>query len=240
MTSHNGMEPRHRSVLITGAAGEIGHGLVKGLRTHDDIRIVATDLKELPDATHSLCDDVHVGDVCDVGLMQQLIAMHEVTEIYHLAALLSTRAEHVPEIAHEVNVGGTFNLLRLAASHSASHGIDVKFILPSTIAIYGLDGPEAKREAGRVREGEFNLPKTMYGANKLYCDISALLRPPLPTSGRRSWFSPHDFRSPRLPGVIAAETKPSEGTSFVPEMIHAAASGTHTTASSVRTPVFHG
>ena len=220
-------EHRHRSVLITGAAGEIGHGLVKGLRTHDDIRIVATDLKELPEATHDLCDDVHVGDVCDVGLMQQLIAMHEVTEIYHLAALLSTRAEHVPEVAHEVNVGGTFNLLKLAASHSASHGMDVKFILPSTIAIYGLDGPEAKREAGRLREGEFNLPKTMYGANKLYCEHL----------GR--YYARHyrrladdrgsariDFRSLRLPGVIAAETKPSGGTSdFVPEMIHSAASG---------------
>jgi threonine 3-dehydrogenase len=227
MPSNATSEPRRRSVLITGAAGEIGHGLVKGLRTHDDIRIVATDLKELPEATHGLCDDVHVGDVCDVGLMQQLIAMHEVTEIYHLAALLSTRAEHVPEVAHEVNVGGTFNLLRLAASHSASHGTDVKFILPSTIAIYGLDGPEAKREAGRVREGEFNLPKTMYGANKLYCEHL----------GR--YYARHyrrladdrgsariDFRSLRLPGVIAAETKPSGGTSdYVPEMIHAAASG---------------
>jgi nucleoside-diphosphate-sugar epimerase len=37
---------------------------------------------------------------------------------------------------------------------------------------------------------------------------------------------PIDFRCLRLPGVIAAETKPTGGTSdFVPEMIHAAASG---------------
>ena len=46
-----------------------------------------------------------------------LLAMYEMTEIYHLAALLSTRAEFTPETAHEVNVGGTINLLRLAAEH---------------------------------------------------------------------------------------------------------------------------
>lgn len=221
------MDPSKRTVLLTGAAGEIGHGLVHGLRSHDDIRIIATDLKEIPEETRSLCDEVHVGDVCDEGLMQQLIAMHEVTDIYHLAALLSTRAEHVPEMAHEVNVGGTWNLLKLAAAHSASHGEAVRFVLPSTIAIYGLDGPEHKQRVGKVVEGEFNLPKTMYGANKLYCEHL----------GR--YYSRHyrrladdrgsariDFRSLRLPGVIAAETRPSGGTSdYVPEMIHAAATG---------------
>lgn len=221
------IEPKKRTVLLTGAAGEIGHGLVHGLRTHDDIRIIATDLKEIPEGTRSLCDEVHVGDVCDEGLMQQLIAMHEVTDIYHLAALLSTRAEHVPEIAHEVNVGGTWNLLKLAAAHSASHGSPVRFVLPSTIAVYGLDGPEHKDREGAVDEDACNLPTTMYGANKLYCEHL----------GR--YYSRHyrqladdrgaamvDFRSLRLPGVIAAETKPTGGTSdFVPEMIHAAATG---------------
>ncbi len=220
-------EAKRRTVLLTGAAGEIGHGLVHGLRTHDDIRIIATDLKEIPEGTRSLCDEVHVGDVCDEGLMQQLIAMHEVTDIYHLAALLSTRAEHVPEIAHEVNVGGTWNLLKLAAAHSASHGRSVRFVLPSTIAMYGMDGAEHKERAGAVSEDDCNLPTTMYGANKLYCEHL----------GR--YYSNHyrrladdrgaaliDFRSLRLPGVIAAETKPTGGTSdFVPEMIHAAASG---------------
>lgn len=220
-------EPGSRSVLITGAAGEIGYGLVTGLRTHDDIRIVATDLKELPEATSDLCDEVHVGDVCDAGLMQQLITMHEVTEIYHLAALLSTRAEHVPEMAHEVNVGGTFNLLRIAASHSASHGQVVRFILPSSIAVYGFGSAAQKRDAGRVREGEHNLPSTMYGANKLYCEhLGRYYARHYRRLAEDRGSARIDFRCLRLPGVIAAETKPTGGTSdFVPEMIHAAASG---------------
>ena len=222
------MNPGHkRSILITGAAGEIGHGLVKGLRTHDDTFIVATDLKELPEETRCLCDEVHVGDICDMGLMEQLIAMHEVTDIYHLAALLSSRAEHVPEIAHSVNVGGTYNLLSLSASHAASWGRPVRFIFPSSIAIYGMPDVQSKAEAGALREGEYNLPKTMYGCNKLYGEnlgryYARYYRRLAEDRGRARI----DFRSLRLPGVIATETKPTGGTSdYVPQMIHAAATG---------------
>ena len=39
---------------------------------------------------------------------------YEFETIYHLAALLSTRAELSPQSAHDVNVGGTMNLLNLA------------------------------------------------------------------------------------------------------------------------------
>jgi len=221
-------EPGTKSVLITGAAGEIGQGLIRGLRVHDDIRIVATDLKELPEETHGLCDEVHVGDVCDVGLMQQLITMHEVTEIYHLAALLSSRAEYVPEVAHEVNVGGTFNLLKLSASHSASWGRPVKFILPSTIAVYGMNNLDQKQSVGAVAEGDCNDPRTMYGCNKLYCELlGRYYSRHYRSLGEDRGTTMIDFRCLRLPGIIAAETKPTGGTSdYVPGMLHAAASGT--------------
>ncbi len=228
MDIHEKQEPGTKSVLITGAAGEIGQGLIRGLRVHDDIRIVATDLKELPEETHGLCDEVHVGDVCDVGLMQQLITMHEVTEIYHLAALLSSRAEYVPEVAHEVNVGGTFNLLKLSASHSASWGRPVKFILPSTIAVYGMNNLDQKQSVGAVAEGDCNDPRTMYGCNKLYCELlGRYYSRHYRSLGEDRGTTMIDFRCLRLPGIIAAETKPTGGTSdYVPGMLHAAASGT--------------
>ena len=38
---------------------------------------------------------------------------NEFDTIYHLAALLSTRAEFSPQSAHDVNVCGTINLLNL-------------------------------------------------------------------------------------------------------------------------------
>ena len=56
---------------------------------------------------------------------------YEIHTIFHLAALLSTRAEFTPEAAHEVNVRGTLNLLKLATEESRWHGKRVKFLFPS-------------------------------------------------------------------------------------------------------------
>lgn len=215
-----------RSVLVTGAAGEIGHGLIKSLRS-DDLSIVAMDLREVPAETRSLCDAVHVGDVCDKDFLEHVMTMHETNEIYHLAALLSSRAEHVPETAHDVNVQGTFHLLRLAARLSESWGSRVKFIFPSTIAVYGVRTLDVKMSDGALRENQHLSPITMYGANKLYCESLGRYYTRhyrQVAKGRPEYLL--DFRCLRLPGVIAADTRPSGGTSdYVPEMLHAAANG---------------
>ena len=63
------------------------------------------------------------------------LAHYEITAIYHMAALLSTRAEFSPVIAHEVNVDGTLNLLDLAMEQAESQGKTVQFFFPSSIAI---------------------------------------------------------------------------------------------------------
>jgi nucleoside-diphosphate-sugar epimerase len=147
--------------------------------------------------------------------------------VYHLAALLSTRAEFTPVTAHQVNVEGTLHLLEFAQREAESHGRPVLFLYPSSIAAYGLPDLVIKRHAGRVREDDYNTPTTMYGCNKLYCEqlgrYYARFYKQLaaePQSGRV------DFRSVRFPGLISAETVPSGGTSdYAPEMIHAAAKG---------------
>ncbi|MCH2153143.1 MAG: NAD-dependent epimerase/dehydratase family protein [Phycisphaerales bacterium] len=215
-----------RSILVTGAAGEIGHGLISLLR-HDDVSIVAMDLRDVPEETRSMCDEVHLGDVCDKNFLEHVMTMHETNEIYHLAALLSSRAEHVPETAHDVNVQGTYHLLRLSARLSESWGQRVKFIFPSTIAVYGIGSVEEKMAAGALVEGEHLSPITMYGANKLYCESLGRYYGRYYRQVSKS--RPEclvDFRCLRLPGVIAADTRPSGGTSdYVPEMLHAAAQG---------------
>lgn len=218
---------RSAAILITGAGGEVGHGLIAALHAAGGAPVVAIDIRELPRAQRDLCQDTFVGDICDTSLLERLLAMYEITEIYHLAALLSTRGEFTPETAHEVNVNGTLNLLRLAAEQARSHGQRVKFIFPSSIAVYGMPNLDSKRKAGAVREAEFCTPITMYGCNKLYCEHL----------GR--YYAHHyrllaqdrvpqilDFRAIRFPGLISAETLPSGGTSdYGPEMLHAAAAG---------------
>jgi nucleoside-diphosphate-sugar epimerase len=189
--------------------------------------VVAIDVRKLEHDLRDRCLETYVGDICDQTLLERLLAMYEITEIYHLAALLSTRAEFTPETAHEVNVGGTINLLRLAAEQRRSHGERVKFILPSSIAAHGMPDLDTKDRAGKVMEDEYCQPITMYGCNKLYCE----------NLGR--YYARHyrqlaqdriehsiDFRCLRYPGLISADTLPSGGTSdFAPEMIHAAAEG---------------
>lgn len=220
---------RNDAILITGANGEVGHGLIRALHARGDAQIIAIDIREIDSHLKPMVTDAFVGDICDTFLLARLLSMYRITRIFHLAAMLSTRAEYAPETAHDVNVTGTMNLLRLASEQARSHGETVRFIYPSSIAVYGLRTIERKREAGAVEEGRYNSPTTMYGCNKLYGEHL----------GR--YYSNHyrqlsqdrstdalDFRCLRYPGLISAETLPTGGTSdFGPEMLHAAAAGRH-------------
>ena len=66
-----------------------------------------------------------------------MLAEFEIDRMYHLAALLSTRAEFTPTSAHDVNVEGTLNLLEFAQRQGESHGRTVVFVYPSSIAATG-------------------------------------------------------------------------------------------------------
>ncbi|MGB8252441.1 MAG: NAD-dependent epimerase/dehydratase family protein, partial [Anaerolineaceae bacterium] len=130
-----------------------------------------------------------------------------------------------PEAGHRVNVEGTLNLLRLAVEQSQWQGKSVKFIYPSSIAVYGLPSIAMKEKAGKVREDEYCFPITMYGCNKLYCEhlgryYSAHYRQLAADQIKHTI----DFRAIRFPGLISAETIPTGGTSdYGPEMLHQAA-----------------
>ncbi len=166
------------------------------------------------------------GDILDESLLARLISEYEFESIIHLAALLSTRAEFTPNQAHKVNVEGTRGLLQLAAEQSEWRGKPVKFIFPSSIAVYGLPDLETKTQYARVREWEWNTPRTMYGANKLYCEMLGIYFSEFYRQLAAEQPVMLDFRAIRFPGLISAFTVPSGGTSdYGPEMLHAAAKG---------------
>ncbi len=217
---------RTASILITGAGGEIGHGLISRLAGHSR-PIVTIDVAPLDPPLARMVRREFTGSILDAGLLERVLAEFDIDFIVHLAALLSTRSEFTPVTAHHVNVEGTLNLLEFAQKEGESHGRPVVFLYPSSIAAYGIPNLAMKAKAGKVREDEFNAPTTMYGCNKLYCEqlgryyarhykqLAAEVH-----SGRV------DFRAVRFPGLISAETVPSGGTSdYAPEMIHAAARG---------------
>ena len=209
--------------LITGAGGEIGHALIAELAA-TDTSVITVDVNPLDARLSPLVAREFTGSINDTALLDRVLAEFEVGCVYHLAALLSTRSEFTPLMAHQVNVGGTLNLLEFAQKEGESHGRAVTFIYPSSIAVYGMPSLDVKARAGRVREDDHDHPTTMYGCNKLYCEelgryyaghykqLSVDLVPRV------------DFRSVRFPGLISATTLPSGGTSdYAPEMIHGAA-----------------
>lgn len=214
---------RKKAILITGASGEIGQALISNLSESHSLPLLSLDLHPLPPELAGRSTHL-IGDILDKSLLGRLVTEYEFDEVYHLAALLSTRSEFSPELAHHVNVDGTLVLLQMAADQSQRRGTPVKFIFPSSIAAYGMPNLVVKGRDDCVKEWQWNSPTTMYGCNKLYCEQLGI------------YYSRHyqqlsanppvmiDFRSLRFPGLISAYTVPSGGTTdYGPEMIHAAA-----------------
>ena len=199
--------------LVTGAGGEVGRLLVREL-VRRGIDVVALDLAALPLEIERQCLATARMNILDTAGIQQLIRSHQPAWIFHLAAMLSSHAERDPELAHRVNVEATLNLFTLCRQAEEP----VRFLFPSSIAVYGLPDAETKREQGALKEWMWNTPTGIYGCNKLYCELvgNYLAR-------RGDGF---DFRAIRFPGLISADSVPSGGTSdYAPAMIHAAAQG---------------
>ena len=105
---------RKTVVLITGASGEIGHGLIERLAEDGSRGIVTLDVAPLEPALAKKVQREVVGSILDQPALERILAEFEVDLVFHLAALLSTRSEFSPRTAHEVNVEGTLNLLEFA------------------------------------------------------------------------------------------------------------------------------
>jgi len=214
-------------VLITGAGGEIGHGLITHLAEAGAQPVITLDLNPLEPSLGKKVQREFMGSIMDKALLERVLSEFEVDTVYHLAALLSTRSEFTPVTAHQVNVEGTLNLLEFSQREAESHGRPVTFLYPSSIAAYGLPDLDTKRKAGRVKEDDFNTPSTMYGCNKLYCEqLGRYYARFYKQLAADTQWGRVDFRCVRFPGLISALTVPSGGTSdYAPEMIHAAAKG---------------
>jgi nucleoside-diphosphate-sugar epimerase len=212
-------------VLITGASGEIGHGLIESLAQDGRRPIITLDLKPLDPPQATLVQQQYAGSILDDNLLERILAEYEVDLVFHLAALLSTRGEFTPTTAHQVNVEGMIRMLEFAQKEGESHGRPVTFLYPSSIAAYGMPDPETKARVGRVAEDLWNVPTTMYGCNKLYCEhLGRYYARHYKQLAAETLSGKVDFRSVRFPGLISAMTVPSGGTSdYAPEMLHAAA-----------------
>ena len=173
-----------KTVLVTGACGEIGQALVQNLAQRGGFRIVTADLAGLPEAIQPLSAEHVQGDLVN---KVKLFYDYDFDIIFHLAASLSSKAEVSTEEAHRINVEGTLQLLMLAAYRSEKYKKEVKFLFPSSIAVYGFNDLRAKKVAGSVKEDEYNTPCTVATnctARSLACTTAATMASAIWTRSR--------------------------------------------------------
>ena len=83
------MNPATGRVLVTGALGQIGTELVEALRQkHGHEAVIATDIRE--------AEGCQILDVMNKNEIKALMNKEQITEVYHLAALLSATGEKNP------------------------------------------------------------------------------------------------------------------------------------------------
>ena len=98
------------SILITGANGEMGHGLIKKLSKLKNKNIICLDINNVNNQIKPLVAASINGSILDENIISLINDKYKITQIYHLAALLSSKAEHSPQLAQDVNVNGTLKL----------------------------------------------------------------------------------------------------------------------------------
>lgn len=181
-------------ILIIGAAGQIGSELTMELRKiYGSSTVYATDVKDAP-AEIRETGPFQLLDVMDDKHLIHFVIRHKITQIYHLAAVLSGNAEKLPTQAWHINMGSLMNILEIARLVDDVHRV----FWPSSVAVFGNSTPKENTPQLTVAE-----PVTVYGISKL--------------AGERWCEYYHkqyniDLRSLRYPGLISYKTEPGGGT----------------------------
>lgn len=182
------------NILIIGASGQIGSELTMELRKiYGNGHVFATDIKDAPDYIRE-SGPFELLDVMDDKRLIHFIIRHKITQIYHLAAVLSGNAEKLPIQAWDINMQSLLNVLEVAKLVEDVN----KVFWPSSIAVFGPSTPKENAPQFTVME-----PNTVYGISKLagerWCDY---------------FYNQYgvDVRSIRYPGLISYKTEPGGGT----------------------------
>ncbi|MBK6481521.1 MAG: NAD-dependent epimerase/dehydratase family protein [Saprospiraceae bacterium] len=192
---------RPTKILITGANGQVGTALAAALREHyGEDKVLCTDIRK-PKVEHGPFEML---DILNVQRMAEIIEDHHITQVYHLAAVLSANGEWNPKKTWNVNLNGQLSILELAHQYQMD-----KIFFPSTIAVFGKTTPQQNTPQHTAAE-----PVTVYGMSKLAGEL---------------WCQYYhqryavDVRSLRYPGIIGWQSLPGGGTTdYAVEIFHQA------------------
>jgi threonine 3-dehydrogenase len=188
-------------ILITGASGQLGTVLVKKLQEkHGVDNVIATDL-HFNENFYGLFKKL---DATDFNALQEIVQKYKVTQIYHLAAILSASGEKSPLSTWDLNMKTFFNVLEV----SRLNDVD-KVFFPSSIAVFGNN-----IERFNTSQSVNLTPSTVYGISKVAGE-----------NWSKYYFERYglDVRSLRYPGIIGYQSLPGGGTTdYAVEIFHKA------------------
>jgi nucleoside-diphosphate-sugar epimerase len=193
-----------KMILVTGANGQIGQVLTERLRQiHGSDNVLASDITILDGYTEKF----EFLDIVNKNRLYEIVGDYKVTQIYHLAAILSANGEWNPKKTWNVNLNGLLTMLTLAVENNIE-----KVFFPSTIAVFGKTTP-------RINTPQHVplIPETVYGMSK---------------ATGENWCNYYhnrynlDVRSIRYPGIIGYQSLPGGGTTdYAVEIFYSALKG---------------
>ena len=194
-------------ILVIGAGGQLGTELTKALADkYGKDSVIATDFQASVSSKFDYCA-FQTLNVMDKDSLAAIVKNEGVTQIYHLAAILSALGEKNPVQAWDLNMGGLLNVLEVARDHKIE-----KVFWPSSIAVFG---PNSDKD--QTPQNAFKDPNTVYGISKLagehWCEY---------------YFNKYgvDVRSLRYPGLIGYKSLPGGGTTdYAVDIYHKAVQG---------------
>ena len=188
-------------ILITGARGQLGSVLQKKLiEIHRIDNVITSDIR------HEIIGPERyvVLDILNTQRFKEVIHDYGITQIYHLAAILSANGEWNPFKTWNVNLNAFLDILELAKDNGVH-----RVFFPSTIAVFGKTTPRINTPQDCPL-----LPETVYGMSKVGGELWA-----------NYYYKRYglDVRSLRFPGIIGYQSMPGGGTTdYAVEIFHEA------------------
>ena len=180
-------------ILVIGASGQIGVELTLALRKiYGNTHVIASDLREQNALLEGTGPYVSL-DVMNKEMLHVQVIRQGITQIYHLAAILSATGEKNPGLAWHLNMQGLLNVLDIAREEKIH-----KVYWPSSIAVFGPTSPKKNCPQQTIIE-----PTTVYGISKYAGEFWC------------NYFHQRfgvDVRSLRYPGLISYKSPPGGGT----------------------------
>ena len=174
-------------ILVTGAAGFVGRGLVERLLDGGEA-LTLVDTHGLEAWSEQPGVTCVTGSIADRDVLRRAVA-GQPSVVFHLASVPGGRAEQDYALGQAVNLDATATLLGLLADADAPPIL----VFASSIAVFGGPLPDP------VPEHQPPRPLLSYGAHKLMAEVLVA------DFARRGWV---DGRSLRLSGIVARPAVP--------------------------------